>query len=107
MACNCQTAIPYKLPVNLGEIEHRYHELADYQDYLPSPETKPEAIFDALWSTAKEIWPDDTQKAEDWVRQQALRYGIAEAQSKAAEVSQSPITWIIVGLGLAWLVNRR
>ena len=84
------------------------HEgIDDYPDYLPPPESKPEAIFDALWTMAKEIWPEDTAKAESWVKQQVIRYGIAETKSKAVEISQSPLTWIIGGVILGWMVRKQ
>ncbi len=78
-----------------------------YEDYLPSPSSKPEAIFDALWSMAKELWPEDTAKAEAWVKDQAVRYGIAEAKAQAASVAQSPVLWIILGIGAGLLFRRR
>jgi len=95
------------VPYHLSEIEHGCNELSEYEDYLPPPESKPEAIFDALWSMAKEIWPEDTAKAEDWVKKEALRYGIAEGKAQAVAVSQSSIVWIVLGLGVGWMLTKK
>jgi hypothetical protein len=96
------------VPYHLSEIEHQNCEsLSEYEEYLPSPESKPEAIFDALWSTAKEIWPEDTAKAEAWVNKEVARYELAQAKDQAVQISQSSVTWIILGLGVGWFLTRK
>lgn len=81
--------------------------LGQYGEYLPPPKDTPEAVFDALWSTAKEIWPSDTTKAEEWVKQQAVRYGVAEAKAQAASVAGSPVTLLVLGGIVVWMLTRR
>ena len=96
---------PY--PYLRAPIDYRRAGLDDYMDYIPPPESTPEAIFDSLWTMARELFPQESHKAETWVREQAVRYGIAEAKSQAVQLSQSPLLWIGGGLVLALLLNRR
>ncbi len=103
-----QYRLPYRRPPSpFRSTGYRYRDMGAYEDVLSPAESKPEAIFDALWATAKEIWPDDTAKAETWVKRQVLRYGIAEAKGTAIQISQSPWTWVIGGVILGWIVSRR
>lgn len=104
MGCSCQTVKRYPA---LAEIEHNCEGIGEYTDYLAPAQNRPEAILDALITTARSIWPDDVQKAEAWIKQQALRYGIAEAKSTAVQISQNTLVWIGLGLAVGWLVSRK
>jgi hypothetical protein len=97
----------YPYDPRLGEIEHSYKELAEYDEYLAPPTSTPEQVFDILWSTARDLWPEDTAKAEAWVREQVTRYAIADVKAKAASVAQSPILWLAIGAGLLWFVSQK
>jgi hypothetical protein len=96
------------VPYHLSEIEHQSCEsLSEYKEYLPPASSQPEAIFDTLWSMAKAIWPEDTAKAEAWVKQEAMRYGIAEGKAQAVQISQSSITWIVLGVVAGLFLTRK
>jgi len=59
-------------------------------------------IIANILDTAREIWPERTAQAEDWINSQAASYGISYAKYQAERASmtvypwlQSPITWIV------------
>lgn len=59
-------------------------------------------IIKNILDTARQLWPEKTAQAEQWINQQLMSYGISyakyQAQQAAAAVQpwlQSPIVWAV------------
>ena len=65
-----------------------------------------EELFQQLIATARQNFPNETAKAEAWLRDQAIKYGIVRAQDLGTMVAASPITWLILGGLVAWLATK-
>lgn len=78
---------------------------------LTAPTEKEEAIFGALLETARKYFPRETQKAEAWIQDQALKYGYIyskeEIRRKAEATIKSPWLWLAGGGLLGLLLLRR
>lgn len=71
---------------------------------------KEEAIFRRLYDLGRIYFPGQTTQAENWIQEQAAKYGLVygkiQAEERGRELWNSPLTWLAVGVG-AFLLLRR
>lgn len=72
---------------------------------LPESQRQQE-LFERIVGLARQYFPGETAKAETWIQEQMLRYGIMQAKETATNVSQSPWLWLGAGALIALLLRR-
>jgi hypothetical protein len=65
-----------------------------------------EELFNQLITIARQNFPNETAKAEAWLKEQAIRYGIVTAKDLGQQVLASPLTWLAGGLLVGWLAKK-
>lgn len=77
-------------------------------------EARDEAIFNAVLQASRELFPAQTAKAEEWLQQRLLQYGIIYAKgqiqekiAKAEPVVKNPWLWLGAGALVGWMILRK